>query len=276
MAQTQKYAKAPHTWSPEAREHWGTIPEGVREQIMKRETEVTRALSYSTQARKFSQEFEQVVQPYMGFIAAEGSTPLQAFQYMMQTGALLRVGTPVQKAQAVAQIVKQYAIDLHTLDSLLAGQNVQDNPAALVQQEVRRALEPITQQLTQRQTQQSSQIDQQVDHELQAFASDPKNEFFEDVRDLMGDLMSVAAQRGHSLSLTDAYQRATLMHEPVRRVLEQRQSQAAAQQSQQVAQAARNAAVSITPSAVSTTTHETPGDSIRDTINFVLNKSTQG
>jgi hypothetical protein len=276
MANPDRYARAPGSWTPQAREHWATIPAEVREEIWRRDTEVSRALTTSTQARKFATEFEQVVQPYLGFIAAEGSTPLKAFEYMMQTGALLRVGTPVQKAQAVAQIVKQYAIDLHALDSILAGQSVQENPQALVEQAVQRALAPITQQFQQRQHSQTAGIDQQIDQEIAAFASDPKNEFFNDVKDIMGDFIAAASQRGQRLSLTDAYERATLAYEPVRRVIEQRRSQSAAQQSQAVAQAARNAAVSIQPSAVSQTTHVTPGDSIRDAVEFAIQAHTKG
>lgn len=275
MATQERFARAPGSWTPAAREHWASIPVEVREEVMRRETEVGRALSVSTQARKFAQEFEQVVAPYHGFIAAEGSTPLKAFEYMMQTGALLRIGTPAQKANAVASIVKQYGIDLHMLDSVLAGQQPRDNPAALVQAEVQRALAPIQQQIQQRQQVQSSQIDQQVEQDLNAFASDPKNEFFDDVRDLMGDLIDLASKRGQSMSLTDAYERATLMHEPVRRVIEQRRTQAASQANQLVAQNARNAAISIQPSAVLNTTHETPGDSIRSAIEHALS-STQG
>lgn len=274
MSQAQPYAKAPGTWTPAAREHWASIPIEVRQEVMKREVEVSRALSATVNARKFSQEFEQTIQPYMGFIAAEGSTPLQAVNYMMQTAALFRVGTAVQKANAVAGLIHQFGVPLEMLDSILAGQQVQENnPASLVQREVQRALQPIMGQFQQRQQQQESQVGNQVDQELATFAADPKNEFFEDVKHTMADVIDIAVRRGEQISLTQAYERATLLTEPVRRVIETRRNAQSAQRDTQLAREAQNAAISVQPSSQANVAEATPGDSVRDSINYAIAKA---
>lgn len=267
-------ARAPGTWTPAAREKWSSLDPEVRAEIWKREREASRALTASTEARKFQGEFMNAVQPFMGFIAAEGSTPIQAVQNLMQTAAALRVGTPQQKVQVVADVIKNFGIDLQALDSYLAGQQPQFTPQTLIQQEVQRALTPLQQfqqQLLQSQRAQAQALDAETDSELARFASDPKNEFFPDVKDVMADLIEVAAKRGIQMGLTEAYERATLIHEPVRRVIEGRKQTEAARAAAARARNARNAASSITPSSEANVAQPVPGDSIRSAIEFAIN-----
>jgi hypothetical protein len=227
-ATTPVAIKAPGTWTPAAREHWATLPQEVRDEVYKRERDVSKALSHSTEARRFTQEFNQAVQPFLGFIAAENSNPLQATVNMMQTAALLRVGTPQQKTQVVVDIIRNFGIDLMALDSALAGvQQQHQDPASLVQQHVQAALRPILQQQEEYQRQFASTIDSEVDQELSEFAG--KHEFYGDVKETMADIIEMAAKRGGHMGLSTAYERAILLHEPVRRVIEARKTQTTAQ-----------------------------------------------
>lgn len=280
----QKYPNAPGTWKPEAREHWNNIPEQIREEIHRREKDATRALNDSTSARKFSQEFERTIQPYLGFIAAENSTPLQAVSNMMQTAAVLRVGTAQQKVDAIAHIIRAFGVDLEMLDGTLAGQGGKPDMQLQLQQMIQQQLAPF-QQFMQNQQQQYQLHDQnlesEVDSELQNFEQERnqdgslKYEFFNDVRQDMADIIELAQRRGVQMSLTEAYQRATLVSEPVRRVIEQRQQRQAAQQAQRVATNARRNAMSIPGSPETTATNPVPGDSIRSAIEFAMS-NTQG
>ena len=98
-------AKPPGSWTPVAREKWNNLDPEVRQEVWKREREASRALTISAEARKFQDQFERTIHPYMGFIAAENSNPLQAVNFMMQTAALLRVGTKEQKVETVANVI---------------------------------------------------------------------------------------------------------------------------------------------------------------------------
>lgn len=272
---TEPDSKPPGTWTPAAREKWATVDPTIRAEVWKREREASRALTMSADSRKFASEFEKAVQPFLGFIAAERSTPMQAFTNMMQAGAMLRVGTPQQKVSLVASMIKQYGVDLQSLDSVLAGQAPQNNPQAMVQQLVDQQLAPFKQRISQfdeQEQRQKFEADRQIDAEINAFASDPKNEFWNDVQHLVADIMEVSARSGQALSLTDAYTRATLLHEPVRQVIEARKQRESLQQKARTATRARNTAASVTNSATVANSSPQPakGDNIRADIEAAL------
>lgn len=267
-------ARPPGTWTPAAREKWAKVDPDVRQEIWRREREASRAMTISADSRKFSQEFEKAVQPYMGFIAAERATPLQAFSSLMQSGAILRVGTQQQKVELVADTIRRYGVDLNMLDSMLAGSPV-NNENARLEQMVQQSLAPIQQKL-QRFEQMESESERAqnaaINDEINAFSRDPKNEFWPDVEHIIPDILEVAARQGQQMSLTQAYQRAILMHEPVRQVIESRQRNVALRNKAAAATRARNAGSSITPSSQvnSVNAAPAPGDNIRADIEAAI------
>lgn len=270
-------ARPPGTWTPAAREHWASIPQAVREQVWKRDQEASRALTVSADARKFQNEFQQTITPYMGFIAAENSTPIRAVQNLMQTAATLRVGTAQQKVAVVAEVIKNFGIDLRMLDDVLAGEQPAPGSApaneTIIQQMVAKHMAPVLDIIRTNKESQERAVETEVDSELEAFKADPKHEFYEDVRDEMADLIELAARRGRVMGLTEAYERATLVSEPVRRVIEARKEQARAQQNQVIANKARRAAVSVPGSPEASSVVPQAGDSVRSAIEFALSKN---
>jgi hypothetical protein len=268
--------KPPGSWTPAAREEWAKVPAAVKQEVWKREREASRALTASTEARKLQQDFSQTIQPYLGFIAAEGSTPMKAVDQMMRTAAVLRVGTADQKVQLVAQTIKQFGVNLEALDAALAGVAAPPaDPSTLVQQQVQQALAPFLNERRAQAQQAQQAVQQQAQSELEAFASDPKNEFYDDVAPLMADIIEVASRNGQQMGLTEAYQRATLLHEPVRRVIDARKSREAATQASAAARKARGAAVSVTPSTQAAVVPAQGGNNLRADIEAAF-AQTQG
>jgi hypothetical protein len=268
-------ARAPGSWTAVAREKWNNVDREVRAEIWRREKEVSRAMTQSTNARRFEQEFGQMVQPYLGFIAAERSTPLQAAQNMMQTAATLRVGTDQQKVALVADIIKNYKVDLQALDSVLAGQTPEFNPQVQIEQIVNQRIQAaMGQQQQSWQQRQQQSVMRDAETTITQFAADPKNEFYEDVRHIMGDLIAGASQRGEQMELSDAYSRAILIHEPVRRVIEGRRAQTEAATRSAAAQRARRASGGVVPSAAATGGNNTApaDDSIRAALEFAIDQ----
>jgi hypothetical protein len=100
--------RAPASWKPDVREHWGQLPEPVRAEIARREVEHARFIQETSEARKTAEAVSQVIQPYMHFIKAENSNPLQAIDNLMSTAARLRTGTGPELATLVAGIVNQF------------------------------------------------------------------------------------------------------------------------------------------------------------------------
>ena len=207
-----------------------------------------QALEHSSSARRMVDELQGMMQPFMPFIAAEGATPVQAIQNTMQTMALLRVGSPHQKAQLIANAIKQFGVPIEALDQMLAGQQVQPGPQDHIYQQVQQALQPVQQfmqQFNQQRQHASQQMEVQATQDLQSFMADPKNEFAYDLRNDMADLLELASARGQTLTLSDAYRRAMLAHPTISRIVEQRQQAQGAAQQTAAARRAKNAAASL-------------------------------
>lgn len=237
---------APTGWKAGAREQWAKIPLAAQEEIHRREKETAQTLRQSSQARQLANEFQQAVNPYMHFIQAQNSTPIRAVQNLMQTAAGLTAGSAIQKAQIVREIIQNYGIDINTLDQVLAGQPVQQQ--GNIQQQGQQAppqwAQPIfqfMQGVQQTRQQRDQQLIQDAESETEAFAQ--KNEFFEDLREEMADRMEVAARRGKSMTLQQAYDSCVRDDAELSKIVGQREAAKKAQSNN--IQRNRNAASSI-------------------------------
>lgn len=236
--------KAPASWRPEIREKWASVDPEVRAEVHRRESEAQRTLQQGAQARQFIEAFENVVRPYEMFIRAENSNPLQAVQNLMSTAAELRVGTPVSKAQLVAGLCRQYAIDMGLLDSALANNGfVAPGEAPPAQQQPMQ--DPRFTQYLQMQQQQAAEAQQAeaqyMRNELAAFAQ--AHEFYGDVKDTMADLIEMHGRRGEVLPIEKAYDMACKLMPNVSTILSQRAATPAAPSPAVLR--ARRAAVSV-------------------------------
>lgn len=249
--------RAPASWRPDIREHWGSLPEPVRAEIQRRETEVARTLQETAEARKTAEAVMKTIEPYQAFIKAENSNPLQAIDNLMGTAARLRTGTAPELAQLVAGIVNQFGTGrfgngfIEMLDSALAGQTPRQDPQQLAMEQVlNQRLAPMQNMLTQfqqAQLAQQQQATQAAQTEVSTFLE--RAEFGEDVREDMADIIEAAQRRGQSITLQDAYKKACLMNDNVRSVISQRAKARGAQQTTSAAQKARSAAVQVSGSA---------------------------
>ncbi len=239
---------APAGWKPAAREHWAKLPRPVQEEVTRREKEAALTVRQSSQARQLAKDFQNTVNPFMPMIQAQGSNPIQAVRNLMTTAAGLTVGTQIQKAQILREIIQNYGVDVATLDQVLAGQPLQ--PQQGYQQQNQLApppwANPIFQFMNTVQQQRAAREQQTMtdaEAETEAFAA--KNEFFEDVREEMADLMEMSARRGVVLSLQDAYNKAVSLNPDINSVVQQRNAARKAGQQQNTIQRNRNAASSI-------------------------------
>lgn len=263
---------APQSWSPAAREHWAALPPQAQQEVYRREMEMQRFVNGTHAARQVAERFYRTVQPHMATLQAEGVDAVTAVGNLMQFATRLRMGTPNEKASTIAALVKAYGVDVNALDSALVGQLPKDGPGSQpnVQQAVQQALQPIYQMAQQRQQQIQQQATYAAHSEMAAFAQDPKNEFFGDLRGIMADLIEVAERQGYEMSLPEAYQRAALLHPEVSRVIIARQQGANARQLTANAQRARSAAVSVRGSAPVGSPSGAEPSSIRESIEAAI------
>lgn len=273
-ASVEPVEKAPASWTVTAKQHWGALPPEVRQEVQRRELETTQVLHQSKQARDFVNRFIQTVQPYQQAIMAEtGGDPIAAVRGLMDVASRLRFGLPQEKAQILAQLVNTYAVDIATLDSALAGvmpQQPQGFDPNFVQQAVQQQLAPLFQQAQARRQQMEQQLSGQVQTELQKFASNPKHEFYEDVRDLMADVIEINEKRGIQVSLDEAYNHAIRLHPEVAKIIDARSQVTSVQSLNSAAQRAKAAAVSVKGSAPVGSPDPAEPSSVRDAIEAAI------
>ncbi len=213
--------RAPVSWKPNAREAWGKIPAEAKAEIERRETEITQALQVTSGARHFTDTFSRMVQPYMPFIAAEGSNPMAAASFLFQTAAGLKVGSPQQKAGIMLELIRDYGVDVNMLDRMLTGEDAGEaqpqDIQAMVDERIRMA------QGVGGAQEQAPQEDQQnvyaANQKIETFMADPKNEFFHDVKEAMSALLVDAADRGQLMDIQQAYDAALSIRPDIQKVI---------------------------------------------------------
>jgi hypothetical protein len=159
-------------------------------------------------------------------IRGEGGEPLRAVESLLQTAAALRTAPPQAKAQMVAQMVRQFLPGregIELLDAALSNEPMPQNGghAQSAPVDINRQIEAA---LNARDAaRQQETVKQQVATSLAAVEGE---EFYQDLRGEMADLLELAARRGFALTPKDAYNRAVLVHPEISRVMEQRKAAA--------------------------------------------------
>ena len=243
LQDTPDVEKAPASWTPASREHWAAIPEGVRGEIAKREGELQRTLNETAQARQFTQNFQQSIQPYEPMFRAQGVDATTGIGNVLQTAAQLQMGTPQQRAQAVAGLISQFGVDIATLDDMIVGnmpQVTQASPEVAQLQQQIASMQQFIQGQQGQQQQQNMQQQQQLVGETNKFIAD--NEFASDLRNVMADFMDVAERQGQKMTLKDAYDRALSTRPDIQEIVANR---AKSTNNQRAVSGARRAAVSV-------------------------------
>ena len=249
--ETAPKLKAPGSWKAGVRDKFNALDPDVQNEIMRREREISTGFNEINDIKKFRDSFQNSMGQFSHVINAEGGRPLETIHNLMTTANVLYTGTPMQKAQTVGAIIKNFGISVEMLDDLLSGnaqgqayqqpQSQQPDLSHLVQSQVNQALAPWLQQ----QAQQQAQLDKEVVSELDAFMADPANEFVNDVADTMADLLDASAKRGQKMDLQTAYSRAILAHNDIAELVEQRKQQSQQQMSAAKVAAAKRKAISI-------------------------------
>ncbi len=215
--------KPPVGLSPEAREVWSDVPDAVKSEIAKREKDYANGIKQYAESAKRAQAMDRTLQPYQQLFAMNGGAA-NFMPGLMQTASVLQMGAPAQKAEMVANLIKQFGVDIRTLDNLLVGQappkEVQQQSE--VQQAVNQAVAPYQQHMQQIQAAQQHQqqaAQQEISNEVQTFASDPSHEFYHDVKAEMADILDLASNRGYQMTMQEAYDKACQLNPQISKIL---------------------------------------------------------
>ena len=273
-APSDKWSKAPSSWRGEAKEVWSNLPLNIRQEVTRRERDMNITMQHASQDRKMVGEVQNVIAPHMDRINQYyGGNPMAAVENMMRIEKTLFTASAPEKAQTVADIIKTFKIDVAMLDTLLSGGQL--DPADRNALEMNRQLDQRFGQIEQRlqqfaQPQQPDYAPAPVNNEIEAMRMDTKSyPHFDDLRDDMADIIELADRRGVSISLKDAYTKASV----VAGIAQTPSSANAALAAHAAAQKAKNASASVSGSPAGTGKPSSDPADLRSFISSALESS---
>lgn len=265
--------KAPAQWKPHVREKWNALPREVQEEVTRREADHMRMIGSLGPKIGLANLVANHIEPFVETLQQNQVPPQQFLGEVFGTIRTLHQGTPQQRAEVVANMVQSYGVDLRMLDAVLT-RRLQLPPEYQQAQRLAAQAQGVLQQRNAEQRQFHEQQQQDAaDRTLAAFGADPRNEFFEDVRGMMADLL----QSGSSRNLEEAYAAAVWANPDTRKILLQREAADRAKQHQLKANQKRNIGSAVTgaPRGGSATPAIGENMSLRDTISAAIDQHTE-
>jgi hypothetical protein len=227
----------PKGWNAEEKAKWSEVPEWAQRAAARREDELTKKLFQHDEVRDFGRKLQDIANPYLPIMRAEGADIPRAFENYLQTSFALRQGTPMQKALALHAIAQQFNVDLS-----LPQQQGGVDPRYV---QLERQIADLTQRLSGQDQERQQREEQTLQQQIAEFSTAPGHEHFEKVRARMGALL----ETGEAKDMEDAYQQAIWSHPEVRTSLMAAQTKSAEDQriaeQKAKADAAKAAAVSV-------------------------------
>ncbi len=191
-------AAAPASLSKDTRALWESLPEVVRNDIVKREADTQRGVE---QLKARYQPLDEAIAPYRPLLQQAGKTDGDAIRQLFAWHQAL---AGPNKAQAFRALAQSHGIDLATL-ALNSGQSQQqdpNDPALQWQQALHGTVSPLDQRLSAIEQQFVRQQQAAVHSEIASFSNGKP--YFDNIRWRMGQLM----QSGEAASLDQAYKTA--------------------------------------------------------------------
>lgn len=192
----------PKTWRKEAAAHWAALPAEARAEIAKREDDIFRGIeAYKTDAT-FGKSIKDVLAPYEPAMRQHGVDPMAQISNLMRAHHTLALGTPEAKAKMFQELAVAYGIQPE-------GEAPYLDPAVKTLQT---ELAAVRSQLTTAERARQAEVAAAHSKQVDAFASDTKNVYFNEVADQMATLL----QKGVVGTLQEAYDKAVWLNPDTR------------------------------------------------------------
>ena len=256
----------PKTWRAEALAKWETLPAEVQREVLKREEDIFKGLeSYKADAQ-IGRSLNQVLSPYMPMLQQAGVNPLQQVESLMQAHHGLATGTPEQKQRFFSELARAYNVPLS--EGLGSEESPFTDPQVAALQKEIAALKSKT---SAREQQEAATVRATLQKEIDSFAADPKNVYFDEVATDIAALL----KSGTASTLAEAYEKAIWLN-PATRAKEQSRLTAeteakAKAEAEAKAAAAKKATAANVRSSPKSASAAAPLGSIDDTLSAALN-----
>lgn len=223
---TSNLDKAPVSWGPQRNDLWAKVPSDIRAIVNKRETEIQQGMSQAGRIKQIAEEYHQVIMPFENVIRSMNTTPREAITNVMQTATALIVGTQEQKCAVITEMVQRYGVDLPALDKMLTAAlakgdgrltHIGGQPVQQQQLDPRlQSLFAMEQRLRAADGQRHERMTQEAAAAINSVADKP---YYEDVKLDMADIMEISANRGHIMTIEQAYEKACQLNPEVSKLV---------------------------------------------------------
>lgn len=198
----------PHSLKATVKAAWATLsPEVQQELIRIDKAALDGKAEWSSKAEQFN-KYEALVSPHRDRLTLAGTNEFNYIQGLIRADEMLR---GPNAAQALGQIAQMYGLNI--------GQIAQPEPQGQVHpviQTLQQQLATVQEQLAAQTQQQEQAKNQAVLAEIEAFRSDPKHLYFDNVKDTMSALLS----SGRAPDLASAYSMACRADEDVWKLIQ--------------------------------------------------------
>jgi hypothetical protein len=237
-APAKPHDAAPNTWRKELQAEFGTLPEHVREEIHRRETDFHKGIGQYKEAASFGHAMFEDVSPHFDAMRQLGATPQAVVRDVLGTWRTLATGSPEQKRATLLQLAHGYGIPLNESFAPSNGGTPSTAQAPEIAPAVLQRLQRLESTITESQHQREQAEQAALLTQAEKFLSDPQREHMDAVFD---DVLALV--RGGQ-SLDDAYNKAIWAHPETRTKLMAKQDAERRTREAAEAAAARKAAAS--------------------------------
>lgn len=258
--ETPPVRQPPKSWAKDKHEIWSKLPPDAQDYYEQREKQMLDGLEQYKGDATYARQLKEVVTPYKAMLESMGVSETDAVKYLLNAQYQLTHGTESQRKAAYERIGAELGF--------VTQQASQQAPVDPVVKQLQDKLDRIESELTAKQQAELQTARSKANSEVEAFASDAANLYFNEVAQ---DMVPFIKQ---GLPLKDAYDRAVWAN-PATRAKEQARLQTEAtaklkEKAKPEVEAARRAASTNVRGAESRREPTEPTGSMEDTMKQTL------
>lgn len=187
-----------YSWKKEAQQELSKLPEKVQQYIIDRESQFHAGLQKYKNEAIIGRQFEQMVSNHREYLEQLQVSPDVAFDKLLSFDKKLRAGNEQQKVEMFRKLAHDYGVNIDEV------KNTNFDPRT---HQLESRVEDLTRYLERIGNANATAETNHINQTIEQFAQ--QNEFFEDVRETMADLLD----KGFADSLQDAYKKAIRMND---------------------------------------------------------------
>ena len=165
----------PQSWAKDYHQDWSMMPRRAQEYYMQREKQMLDGLDQYKEFAGYGKNLREAFKPYQESLKQQGLDEVKAVQYLLNANLKLSDPDEAKRTQYFKELAGLYGIKLGE-----SGQNQGQAPEiAPLLQEIS-GIKSVLQTIQQRERE---TVEKSVREQVDAFASDPANPYFDDVAD---------------------------------------------------------------------------------------------